>query len=130
MKVRDLMTSNPATIGPRDLLSVADERMRHGHFRRLPVVNEVGDLIGIVSNGDLREHTGYLPTTRVTAAMTERPITILADAPIEAAAETLLEHKIGGLPVLDVDGKLVGIVTESDLLRALLQRRQPRAAAR
>lgn len=122
MKVGDFMTPGPQTIGPKDMLSVADEKMRRGHFRRLPVVNEAGDLLGILSGGDLRQHEGYLPTTRVTAAMTEKPVTIAVDAPIEAAAETMLQHKIGGLPVLDSEGKLVGIVTESDLLRALLQR--------
>lgn len=125
MKVRDLMTSNPETVGPDDLLSDADEKMRRGRFRRLPVVDTAGDLLGILSDGDLREHVGYLPTTRVTAAMTENPVTISLDAPIAGAAELMCRHKIGGLPVVDVDGRLAGIITESDLLLALAESQPP-----
>jgi CBS domain-containing protein len=121
MKVRDLMTPNPATVHPTDVLSVVDEKMRGGRFRRLPVVDEAGNLVGIVSDGDLRAHVGYLPTTRVTAAMAENVITIPADAPIGVAAGLMRWHKIGGLPVVDDDGRVVGIITESDLLLAFAE---------
>lgn len=125
MTVRDYMTPNPATIGARDLLSLAWEKMERGHFRRLPVVDAAGALIAIVTDRDLRPHTGYWPTTHVDAAMVERPLTITPDQPITAAARLMLDHKIGGLPVLDGNGRLVGMITESDLLRALLRANPP-----
>src|SRR5512134_2368039 len=104
MKVRELMTPDPQTVRPTDVLSLADEKMRQGSFRRLPVVDDDGKLLGILSDGDLREHLGYLPTTRVTAAMVEKPITISLNATIGAAAELMRWHKIGGLPVVDKEG--------------------------
>jgi acetoin utilization protein AcuB len=119
MNVSDLMTPNPQTIYPRDLLSLADQKMRQQHFRRLPVVDDSGNLIGIITDGDLRQHTGYHATTKVTAAMVEKVVTVSSDASIETAAELMIQHKIGGLPVVDRSGRLVGIITESDLLRAL-----------
>jgi acetoin utilization protein AcuB len=115
------MTEAVETIHPGDVLQMAAEKMEQGRFRRMPVVEENGTLVGILSERDLRQHHGYLPVTRVTAAMTERPITIEADAPIEAAADLLLQHKIGGLPVVSSEGKLVGIITETDLLSGFLQ---------
>jgi IMP dehydrogenase len=69
----------------------------------------------------LRGHVGYLPTTRVTAAMTENPITISLNATVGAAADLMRWHKIGGLPVVDKEGGLVGIISESDLLLALAE---------
>jgi acetoin utilization protein AcuB len=103
------------------MLSVADEKMRNGRFRRVPVVDEAGKLLGILSDGDLREHVGYLATTRVTAAMVEKPITISAEAPVGSAADLMRWNKIGGLPVVDAEGRLIGIITESDLLLALAE---------
>jgi len=120
MKVRRWMTEAVQTIHPDDLLETATEKMKQGHFRRMPVVDQNGTLVGILSERDAREHHGYLPVTRVNAAMTEQPITIAPDAPIDTAAALLLEHKIGGLPVVS-DGNLIGIITETDLLSGFLQ---------
>ena len=89
MKVRDVMTSSPQTIRPADLLSVAREKMQRGGFRRLPVVDDAGNLLGILTDGDLREHLGYLATSRVTVAMVEKPMTISPDATIAAAADLM-----------------------------------------
>ena len=103
--------------------------MRRGRFRRLPVLDDGGALIGILSERLLHEHVGYLPTTRVTAAMVENPITIGPEESIERAAEILLEHKIGGLPVVS-EGALLGSITESDLLAGFLRQARGEAAAR
>ena len=119
MKVSDLMTANPEVIHPAASLSVAEEKMRRGRFRRLPVMDDAGDLLGIITDGDLRQHTGYWATTKVTAALIASPVTIAPDAPLASAAELMIRHKIGGLPVVDPDGRLIGIITESDLLRVL-----------
>lgn len=126
MEVRRWMTPDPETIRPHDTLAEAQEKMGRGRFRRLPVVDESGALVGILTDGDLRQHLGYWSTTRVTAAMVENPVTISADETIEHAAELMLEYKIGGLPVMDSDGRLVGIVTESDLLLGLLRKLRER----
>ena len=76
-------------------------------------------LVGILSERDLRQHLGYLDTTRVNAAMTASPMTVTPHSSVEDAARLMLEHKVGGLPVVQ-EGKLVGIVTTSDMLHALL----------
>jgi acetoin utilization protein AcuB len=112
------MTKNPVVIGPDDFLSLAQERMKTGEFRGLPVVKE-GKLIGIVTNRNLGPHVGFLEKTKVNAAMSETLITVSPNEIVEKAAQLMLEHKIGGLPVVDGD-KLVGIITTSDLLRTFL----------
>jgi len=92
--------------------------MDAGRFRRLPVI-ENGELVGIITERDIRQHWGYLDSTKVDAAMTANPVTITSRDTAENAARLMLQHKIGGLPVVE-NGKLIGIVSTSDLLRALL----------
>jgi acetoin utilization protein AcuB len=118
MQISNLMTSDPVTVGPHDTLALAKSIMEAGHFRRVPVVDS-GTLVGIVTERDLREHLGYLSLTRVSAAMRTSLITISPYDTVEDAARLMLQHKIGGLPIID-QGKLVGIVTTSDLLKAFL----------
>jgi len=128
MKVGELMTLNPESVRTTDTLAFVDEKMRKGHFRRVLVVDDAGKLLGILSDGDLREHIGYLPSTSVSAAMVENPVTISAEATIGSAADLMRWHKIGGLPVVDADGGLIGIITESDLLLALAETVPARAS--
>jgi acetoin utilization protein AcuB len=123
MRVSDWMTPRPHTIRQNALLQDARDMMDRGGFRRLPVLDADGRLLGILTDRNLREHYGHLRDTRVTAAMTERPLTVGPDEPIEAAADVLLARKVGGLPVVDAEGRLVGVITETDLLRGLLGRR-------
>ena len=118
MRISDRMTSNPTAVGPKDTLRKAKALMDAGGFRRLPVV-ENDQLVGILSERDLRQHLGYLDTTRVNAAMTASPMTVTPHSSVEDAARLMLEHKVGGLPVVQ-EGKLVGMVTTSDMLHALL----------
>jgi acetoin utilization protein AcuB len=129
MKVRDWMTPNPRTIGEHDRLERARELMDAGGFRHLPVVDAAGRFVGIVTDRDVREHFGHLRDTRVTAAAVDRPATIAPDDPIEAAAAVLLRRKIGGLPVVEGDERLVGMITETDVLRGLLGWRPGEEAA-
>jgi CBS domain-containing protein len=121
MNVRTFMTPNPRTIGRNEKLSVAEEMMQHGRFRRLPVVDDRGALVGIITDGDLRERHAELSTMTVAAAMTEKPFTVDPDAAIDTAASMMLEHKIDSIPVVDTEHKLIGIVTETDLLRGFLR---------
>ena len=125
MRVSERMTANPVVISPTDTLANARRLMDRGKFRALPVLDN-GTLVGIVTDRDLREHEGlagkaaeYLEWTNVTVAMTPNPMTVSPESFTLDAARLLLEHKIGGLPVVD-NGKLVGIVTTSDLLRSIL----------
>ena len=116
MLIRRWMTKNPATISPVETLDDARRKMDKGNFRRLPVVKS-GQLVGIITDRDLRQHVGQLGHTRVDAAMAKPVITVQPDMLLDQAANLLVKHKVGGLPVLD-GGKVVGIITAIDLLRA------------
>ena len=119
VRLVNAMTSNPVTAGSRDTLAAAKGLMEAGGFRRLPVVDD-GKLVGILTERDIREHTGALDRTRVNAAMRTGVITVMPSDSVESAARLMLEHKIGGLPVT-ADGKLVGIVTMTDIVRSFLR---------
>ncbi len=130
--VRDWMTANPITVDPKTTLPEAHKIMRDRRIRRLPVVDR-GHLVGIVTLGDVREAEPSDATTlsifelhyllaklTIGEIMTREPITISENATIREAAKMMLQHKIGGLPVTE-GGKLVGIITESDIFRVLAQ---------
>ncbi len=117
MVVGQKMTRKPVTVAPDATLATVRKKMG-GKFRRVPVVED-GRMVGIVTDRDLREHIGMLDKTKVNAVMTKKVVTVTFATPIERAARLLLRRKIGGLPVVD-DGKLVGIITTSDLLKALV----------
>jgi acetoin utilization protein AcuB len=135
--VRDWMTEALITIMPQTTLPEAQQIMFEHKIRRLPVMqSEI--LVGIVTLGDIREAKPSDATTlsiyelnflmdRLTAKdfMTPHPITIPLDATIGEAARLMVEHKIGGLPVMN-HGKLVGMITETDLCRVLMS--QPEVA--
>lgn len=118
MIVGNRMTKEPITVAPEDLAIRAAHKMQAGGFHRLPVVSD-GKLVGIVSDRDLREHRGHLEQVKLNGIMTERPVTVTPESTIEAAAQIMLERQIGGLPVV-ADGKLVGLITSSDIMRAFL----------
>ena len=119
MEITNAMIRNPVTITSVDALAKANSLMRSYGFRRLPVVDD-GQLVGIVTERDLRAHAGHLKNTRVNAVMRTSLVTVAPGDTVEEAARLMLKHKIGGLPVV-ADGILVGIVTTSDLLTAFLR---------
>jgi acetoin utilization protein AcuB len=118
MEMVHIMTRHPETINHDDSLSKAKEMMDVGRFRRLPVVKN-GEIVGMLTERDLREHFGYLELTKVNAAMSAPVVSVGPNSTVQEAARLMLRHKIGGLPVVD-GGKLVGIVTTIDMLRAFL----------
>jgi acetoin utilization protein AcuB len=118
MRIAQLMTPNPVTVGPDASLATVKSLMEAGKFRRV-LVMEKGKLIAIVTERDVREHTGYFEQTKVTAAMRSNLLTITPNQTAEDAARLMIEHKIGGLPVMEGD-LVVGILTTSDLLKAFL----------
>jgi acetoin utilization protein AcuB len=118
MLVGRRMTKNPVTVQPEDDLHQARAKMREGGFRRLAVAVN-GKLVGIVTDRDMRPHLESVECKKVKEIMTPEPRSVTPDTTLEAAAQILLTQKIGGLPVLDA-GKLVGIITTSDILQAFL----------
>lgn len=133
-RVRDVMSSPPITVSPDTSLPAATALMREKRIRHLPVV-ENDRLVGIVSRGDLREasmtaginadsYELHFMLSRLTVGklMTRKVFSVTPDAPIVHAAELMTEYKIAGLPVVDETDALVGIVTESDLLRMLVRK--------
>jgi acetoin utilization protein AcuB len=127
------MTPKPFTLRPTDSLNVANALMKEKRIRRIPIVNEVGKLVGIVTDRDLKEVSPSKASTldvwelhyvldklKVEDIMTKKPFTVMPDTPIERAALLMLEKRVEGLPVLDATGRLVGILTEGDVFRALV----------
>lgn len=131
--VRDWMSRNVMTVTPDTTLPEADKLMVSKTIRRLPVL-ENGRLVGIVTYGDIREARPSAATSlsiwelnylvnrlHVGEMMTRDPITVSQDATIGEAAQLMLRHMIGGLPVIDNRGALVGIITESDIFRMVVR---------
>ena len=120
------MTPRPVTVPPDATVAAAASAMRRGRFRHLPVV-AAGELVGVVSDGDLETWPGAPPEAAeslaarpVAEVMTGQPVTVWPDEPVEVAARLLVEHAIGCLPVV-ADVGVVGILTESDLFSVLLR---------
>lgn len=131
MLVKGWMTTDPVTISPDTSVMKASQLMKEHNVRRLPVVNEAGALVGIVSDRDLKEASPSKATTldvhelyyllselKVKDIMTRRIITIGPEETIEKAAVLMLENKVTGLPVLE-SGKVVGILSQGDVFRVL-----------
>jgi len=131
--VREVM-SQPAIVIEWDasILDASALMEEHG-VRRLPVVDDENIVIGIVSTGDVREATSVYNTASpyapdqdeilldVDEAMTAPALTVTPDVTLLTAVRLLVEHKVGGLPVVDAHGRPVGIITDSDIFRLLLQ---------
>lgn len=123
MLVRGRMTAEVVTAEPSTTIADALETIRSHNIRHLPVMD--GDrLTGVVTDRDLRLALGpdgeASDDTTVSDIMSASPTTIAPDTPVEEAGRVLIEHRIGCLPVME-DDRLVGILTESDLLRAFVE---------
>src|SRR5262245_5195256 len=130
MRVRDLMTARPITVSPDMPMLQARQRMVDERIRHLIVVED-DRVVGIVTDRDIRlnlpspatslsvwEINFLLAKLTVGAVMTFAVLMVESERPIAEAARIMIDHKIGALPVVD-DGRLVGIVTESDFVRAM-----------
>ncbi len=133
MLIQELMTPNPVVVSPDASVPDALSLMREKKIRRLPVLDKSDRLVGIVSDKDLLyaspspatslsvfEINSLLAKITVASVMTKKVTTISGNLPVEDAARIMADQKIGGLPVME-GNRLVGIVTETDLFRALLQ---------
>jgi len=112
------MTKNPVTASPQEKLASIAAKMHAGGFRCVPVVGGDGAPLGIVTDRDIRQHTGFLDQTEAGKAMSEALISVAPSTEIREAARLMRERKIGGLPVIE-DGKLAGVITTGDVLEAL-----------
>ena len=132
MLVGERMTHPVISVGPDVPVMDALDMLRREHIRRAPVI-ENGKLVGFVSENDLRNASPGQATTlsvweinylvskiTVRKVMTREVITTIEDTPIEEAARIMADHKVGGLPVLR-DGKVVGIITETDIFKIMLE---------
>jgi acetoin utilization protein AcuB len=132
MLVHNRMTRDPVTVTPDDTLARALQLTRANRVRHLPVVGGDQRLSGILSDRDIRlsmpspltvedaERADFLARTPIAAVMTREVISIAPSEPIEEAARLMYGHRIGALPVV-AEGRLVGIVTDTDILYAFVQ---------
>ena len=121
MKIKSLMIVNPVTVTENTSIQNAIELMKEKGFRHLPVVSKEMKLKGFITLSDLKQ--GLIPAMvgdlTLSDLMITDPITVAPDDDLETAARLIYEHKISGMPVV-VNDKLVGIITESDILRAFI----------
>jgi CBS domain-containing protein len=129
--IMEWMSAPAIVVEPTTSLAAAHQLMYQHHVRRLPVVAR-GKLVGIITRGDLRaaqaadgmlldfrQWRALLNRLTVEEYMTHNPVTIAANASMLEAARLLLTHKISGVPVVE-GGQVVGVISESDLLRLLI----------
>jgi len=132
--VKDWMTTGVITVTPNTTLPDAHQLMDSHKIRRLPVLDQQGKLVGLVTRGDVRgaepsdattlsiwEVNYLLAKLTVEKIMTRNPLTVSSKATIEEAAKIMLENKVSGLPVVDERGKEVVIITESDIFRMVVK---------
>jgi acetoin utilization protein AcuB len=121
MKIKTLMISEPITITERASIEEAIEVMKGNSIRHLPVISEGNILKGFVTLADLKQ--GLIPSlvadVSLSDLMIKDPITVGPEDDIETAAQLIYRNKIGGMPVVQED-ILVGILTETDILRAFI----------
>jgi acetoin utilization protein AcuB len=133
MLVGKRMTHNPITVTPDISIAEAMERMKREKVRRFPVLDKNRKLVGIVAYDDLLhaspssatslsvwEVSYLLSQVKIKEVMTKQVITVTEDTTLEEAARLMVDHKIGGLPVMRGD-VVVGIITESDLFKMFLE---------
>ncbi len=133
MLIRERMSHPVITVNADSSMQEALTIMRQERIRRLPVINKRGQMVGIVTETDLAKAMPSQATTlsayeirelvgkvKVEKIMTTEVVTVMDDTPIEEAARIMADCDVSGLPVMR-EGKLVGLITESDLFKILLE---------
>jgi len=128
------MSSPVVTVTPETSFQDALALLRQRKIRRVPVVDQAGSLVGIITERDLL-HAAPSPATslsvwelnyllwrlQVEGLMTRKVLTVQPDTPLQDAAQLMLEHKFGGLPVVDDHHQVVGVITETDIFRVFVK---------
>lgn len=145
--ILDVMTSNPITVTPKTDLKDAIALLAENKISGVPVVDEEGNLVGLLSESDLMwQESGVEPPPYIMIldsiiylqnpsryekeihkalgqtvgdVMSEKPLTIKSDQTIKEAAKILHQKDVRRLPVTNSEGKIVGIVTQGDIIRAM-----------
>ena len=133
MLVANWMTQDVITITPDRSMMKCSKVMKDHRISRVPVVDEDGKLLGIVSDRDIKDASPSKATTldmhelyyllseiKIKDIMTKKVMTIRPDETVEKAAVIMLENNFGGLPVVDEDNKVVGIITDTDIFKVLV----------
>ena len=122
MWVREHMSTPAVTVRPDMDYQAVLKLMQDNELRHLPVVDAGGALVGIAAERDLLiAATRFLQShVEVGEVMHRGVVTTTPDTSIAKAADLMVSHHIGGLPVVDASGKVLGIITESDVIRALV----------
>ncbi|MBV8775502.1 MAG: CBS domain-containing protein [Deltaproteobacteria bacterium] len=118
MKVADCMTPEPACLTPDDTLTAAVALMEAGDFRAVPITLN-GNLVGIISDRDIRSSGRKPHATKVSERMSRNVVCVSPDDSVNEAVRMILSNKIGGLPVVK-ENKLLGMITTTDILKAVL----------
>ena len=139
--VREYMTTDAVTLRDTDRLREAVELVMVRRIRHIPILDSQERLVGIVTDSDIQrtlpsplssaapeEYEAILETTALGQVMTPNTLTVEADADVAEAVELLVQHRIGGLPVVD-GGFLVGVFTKGDALRGYVELLQATQAA-
>jgi CBS domain-containing protein len=134
VKVKEQMSKNPVTVKPDDGVKDAIWKMEHGHFRHLPVVDEKEKLVGMLTDRDIRlirpsfafvnkeDAAVQLWSISVQQAAVFDPISVKPETTLKEAAALMMRWHVGGLPVVDDQEKVVGVITYTDMLREFVGR--------
>ncbi|MDD3312562.1 CBS and ACT domain-containing protein [Pseudodesulfovibrio sp.] len=134
MLVANWMTKDVTTLTPDRSMMKASKIMKDRHISCLPIVDEDGRLVGIVSDRDIKDASPSKATTldmhelyyllseiKIKDIMTKKVVTIRDDETVEKAATLMLEGHFGSLPVVDAEGRVVGIMTDTDVFKVLVE---------
>ncbi len=133
MLISEWMTKDPITATPETSVMKASKMMKDNAIRRLPIVDDKGVLKGIVTDRDIKAASPSQATTldvhelyyllselKLASIMTKEPIAVTPEDTVERAALIMTEKRIGGLPVVDQNHKVVGIISDMDVFRVLI----------
>jgi acetoin utilization protein AcuB len=133
MLIKDWMSKTPITAKPATSIMKAAKLMKENSFKRLPVVDDDGRLVGIVSDRDIKEASPSKATTldmhelyyllseiKVADIMTKTVYSVTSEDTVEKAAVIMMRQNVGGLPVVDGENKVVGVITDSDIFKVLV----------
>ncbi|MFI5300649.1 MAG: HPP family protein [Polyangiales bacterium] len=123
MIAADLMTQNPRTLRVDDSVGEARRALSVMDVRHLPIVNDDGEIVGIVSDRDLWGESLQLPdgmpsASPISSLMTGAVVTVTPETDLVEVIELLLEQRVGAVPVVDADAQVVGVVSYVDVLRS------------